>query len=149
MLSTIERAMKFLLRLYSSASAKGVIASGIAASIIEAERFSGLRPIARIPRNIKAGSASKVVAEKARAGSHFLIWSSFDFPMKSPITSSTTGVTEAAIMSIDWPITSGIGICSLPKSIPATTAIRSGFLMSLRKISLVRSFLHLIREHSR
>ena len=41
MLSTTERAMKFLSKLYSSAKAKGVIASGIAASMMEIEKFCG------------------------------------------------------------------------------------------------------------
>lgn len=40
-LMTIERAINSLCKLYSSAKAKGVMAKGIAASIMEVEKFAG------------------------------------------------------------------------------------------------------------
>lgn len=42
--STIERATKVLFKLYLSAKAKGVMASGIAACIIELENWFGMNP---------------------------------------------------------------------------------------------------------
>jgi len=49
-LSTIVRAINFLFRLYSSARANGVMASGIAASIIELENCAGAYPNSFTPK---------------------------------------------------------------------------------------------------
>ena len=50
MLNTIVRAINALFKLYLSASAKGVIASGIADSMIELVKFDGFKPKNFIPK---------------------------------------------------------------------------------------------------
>lgn len=49
-LNTIERDMNSLFRLYLSASAKGVMARGIAASMIELENCVGVKPNKVVPK---------------------------------------------------------------------------------------------------
>ena len=102
-LATIERAMNGLLRLYLSDKANGVMASGMAASIIEGAKLDGLIPRILIVKYRLAGRARSVKSEKNNTGIQLDNLPILDVPMKSPITTKTMGVTEALIIfKDDW-----------------------------------------------
>lgn len=183
MLKTIAREIKTLFNLYLSAKAKGVIARGIAASMMEAEKCAGENPKSFTPKYSPAGNIKSVTSENEpdpvpraqgiRAGSFFKesapptshyialhprdksrgitggnknigihseILPMWDFPIKRPMTISTVGVTEAAIMSMEVISTAGKVIFTLATTIPKTIEINSGFLKRLIKMSFKNPF---------
>lgn len=69
-----------------------------------------------------------------------------DFPMKSPITMSTIGVTDAVIMSNDLSTIAGSVICRLPTMIPKITEINRGFVSKFFMMFVATSFLLFVIE---
>lgn len=66
--------------------------------------------------------------------------------MKRPITTRTTGVTEAVIMSKDFERIAGIGILRALTIRPRITASRRGFFVKFLSIFKATSFLFLSTE---
>lgn len=74
------------------------------------------------------GSIASFKIENNKIGSHSDSFPNLDLPMKSPMTISTVGVTEAVTMSSDFSRMTGIVILKLPTNIPRTTEINRGFV---------------------
>ncbi len=79
-------------------------------------------------------------------GSHSDSFPNLDLPIKSPMTISTVGVTDAVTISSDFNKIAGRVILKLPTNIPRITEIKRGFVKRFFMMFLATSFLFFSNE---
>ncbi len=88
----------------------------------------------------------RVKIENSTIGNQSDSFPNFDLPIKSPITISTIGVTEAVTISSDFIRIEGSVIFKPPMIIPKITAIKSGFVKRFFMMFVKTSLLLLVIE---